>query len=273
MIIHDLDAMPMSPIGLSRRDAALDSRGRPYLVTRMVLVHSDDDGWVAIDTGIGEQDALDPRRRLGLPFTLAVGATIDASRTLKQQALARNIDPREIKHVVLTHLDVDHAGGLPDFPWAKVHAHPREIATAANPKGAVQRGRYRRPHFEHGPDWCPFGEPTERWHGLDTGPIDGLSDRWKWVALHGHTPGHCGIVWDDDDGDTHFHVGDAFLQFYEMKTAQARASLANRFHHIAFDDDSEKAVACRRALRRIWLAANGGKMRWYSGHDPTVLVR
>ncbi len=272
MLVHDLDAMPMTPIGLSKRDAALDERGRPYLVTRMLLVHTDEDGWVALDTGIGEEDVRDPRRRLGLAFTLAVGAKVDPSRTLRQQALALGIAPEEIRHIVLTHLDVDHAGGLPDFPWAQVHVHRAEIDAATRPRGAVQQGRYRQPHFAHGPDWQPFGEPTECWHGLDTGPITGLSERWRWVGLHGHTPGHCGVL-IEADGERHFHVGDAFLQFYEMKTAQARPTLANRFHHAAFDDDSARAVACRQSLRRIWQSTMGGELRWYSGHDPTVLVR
>jgi len=33
---------------------------------------------------------------------------------------------------VLTHIDFDHAGGLPDFPQAKIHVH-------ANEKNAAQR--------------------------------------------------------------------------------------------------------------------------------------
>jgi phosphoribosyl 1,2-cyclic phosphodiesterase len=29
---------------------------------------------------------------------------------------------------VLTHLDIDHSGGLPDFPQAQVHLWARELA-------------------------------------------------------------------------------------------------------------------------------------------------
>jgi hypothetical protein len=54
---------------------------------------------------------------------------------------------------VLTHLDLDHSGGLPDFPSARVHPHDAEYRTAmavasGHPEHAL---RYRPAHWEHRP--------------------------------------------------------------------------------------------------------------------------
>ena len=39
-------------------------------------------------------------------------------------------DPRDVRDIVLTHLDFDHAGGLCDFPEARVHLLGAELAGA-----------------------------------------------------------------------------------------------------------------------------------------------
>ncbi|WP_372452641.1 MBL fold metallo-hydrolase [Pseudonocardia nigra] len=50
------------------------------------------------------------------------------------------LDARDIQHVVLTHLDLDHTGGLVDFPEATVR---RLGHRAARPAGAPRPGRTR----------------------------------------------------------------------------------------------------------------------------------
>lgn len=58
--------------------------------------------------------------------------------------IVKQIDGRsyrieDVRHIVLTHLDLDHAGGLPDFPHAKVHVHATEPRRPA-PNCALDRG-------------------------------------------------------------------------------------------------------------------------------------
>jgi len=67
---------------------------------------------------------------------------------------------------VQTHLDLDHVGGLSDFPWAVVHVHEAELAAAMARKGARARGRYRPPMWAHGPNWQAYSEPGEPWCGF-----------------------------------------------------------------------------------------------------------
>jgi L-ascorbate metabolism protein UlaG (beta-lactamase superfamily) len=55
------------------------------------------------------------------------------------------------------------------------------------------------------------------------------------VDLSGHTPGHSGILVETPEA-TIFHLGDAFLQLYELKTHKAPESLAVKFHHAFFEN-------------------------------------
>jgi glyoxylase-like metal-dependent hydrolase (beta-lactamase superfamily II) len=60
-----------------------------------------------------------------------------------------------VRHIVLTHLDFDHAGGLEDFPEAIVHVMQTEIETARNRHGFIssQRYRYRLKQWDEVKHW------------------------------------------------------------------------------------------------------------------------
>ncbi|NNG20071.1 MBL fold metallo-hydrolase [Naumannella sp. ID2617S] len=45
-----------------------------------------------------------------------------------QQLQALGVDPRPVTDLALTHLDVDHVGGIADFPWAKVHLSATQLS-------------------------------------------------------------------------------------------------------------------------------------------------
>ena len=45
----------------------------------------------------------------------------------------------DVRHIILTHLHNDHAGGLRDFPHAKVHVHKLEYEAIQSPKGFKER--------------------------------------------------------------------------------------------------------------------------------------
>jgi len=69
----------------------------------------------------------------------------------------------------MTHLDLDHAGGLPDFPHAKVHVLQREYEAAMMPYGFKENERYRNAHWAHSPDWVIYKEQyNEPWFGFDS---------------------------------------------------------------------------------------------------------
>ncbi|MBB1051650.1 MBL fold metallo-hydrolase, partial [Dietzia sp. CW19] len=79
------------------------------LPTRVLLVEAPA-GLVLVDTGIGLRDIADPAARLG-PLRHAMRPRLDPSETAYRRIEAMGFDPREVRHIVLTHMDFDHIGG------------------------------------------------------------------------------------------------------------------------------------------------------------------
>ena len=78
------------------------------------------EGLILIDTGLGSADVLQPRYRLGA-MRLLLGLRLRREETAIEQIRRFGYDTRDVRHIVLTHLDLDHVGGLSDFPDARVH--------------------------------------------------------------------------------------------------------------------------------------------------------
>src|SRR3546814_18974113 len=75
--------------------------------------------------------------------------------TAVAQVRALGFDPRDVRHIIITHLDFDHAGGIEDFPAAAVHLTGREKVVADSKEGGafVGRRRYRPRHRDEVIDW------------------------------------------------------------------------------------------------------------------------
>lgn len=110
------------------------------LVCHVLLVETDRDGLILVDTGFGTRDVS--ARSLPWAFIAMAGAALDPAETAIARVRALGFDPRDVRHVVPTHLDLDHAGGLPDFPWATVHANARERGATRSPRSAGSRPRF-----------------------------------------------------------------------------------------------------------------------------------
>ena len=124
-------------------------------------------GLVLVDTGLGTADYAAISSRLGRAFAYGYARpSINPALAAIRQVAALGFDPRDVRHIVQTHLDLDHVGGLSDFPWAAVHVHEAELAAATARKGARARGRYRPPMWAHGPKWQTYSEQGEPWCGF-----------------------------------------------------------------------------------------------------------
>src|SRR6516162_1907698 len=103
-----------------------------------VLLIEGADRLTLVDTGFGTDDVRNANQ-------------MDRSFRLLTRP---RLDPTEVRNIVLTHLDIDHSGGLPDFTQAQVHVWATELETMRNPP-VRERRRYSisRSHWAHGPDW------------------------------------------------------------------------------------------------------------------------
>lgn len=77
------------------------------------------EGLVLVDTGMGINDYLHPKPLMRF-FLAAMRSERDINETALYQIQRLGYKPSDIKHIVMTHLHFDHAGGLPDFPNANI---------------------------------------------------------------------------------------------------------------------------------------------------------
>ena len=108
-------------------------------------------GLILVDSGLGSDDVRTPAR-LGAPFRAVVRPQLRMEETALAQVQALGFRREDVRHIVLTHLDLDHAGGIADFPDADVHVFHAEIAAAMAPS-LREKMRYVQAQWAHGPRW------------------------------------------------------------------------------------------------------------------------
>ncbi|MGH3411963.1 MAG: MBL fold metallo-hydrolase, partial [Marmoricola sp.] len=140
---------------------------------------------------------------------------LDPAETAAAQLRARGHDPAEVTDVVLTHLDLDHAGGVTDFPGARVHVLADELAAARARRSLRERTRYV-PGQWPGARWDTHAVEGEEWLGFAA--VSMLADDVLMVPLVGHTRGHCGVAVRRPGGGWFLHAGDAYFSRHELES-------------------------------------------------------
>ncbi len=134
MRVHHLNCGCMCPIGGAWFDGF--SKGlTARLVCHCLLVETERHGLVLVDTGFGSRDVAVPGERLSGFFRAFNNICFEHRLTALEQVRQLGFDPADVRHIVLTHLDFDHAGGLSDFPEARVHVLQREYDAARGSHG------------------------------------------------------------------------------------------------------------------------------------------
>jgi N-acyl homoserine lactone hydrolase len=162
------------------------------------------EGVVVVDTGQGAHlletgSSYHPFARWEVVFR------IDPEEEIGLQLRVLGIGPRDVKRVILTHLHMDHDGGLAHFPNSEILVAAGEIRTASGWAGRI---RGYLPH--RWPSWFnpaplelaeePFGPFARSRKLTPSGDIVA-------VATPGHTADHVSILVQEDD-TTFFLAGD-----------------------------------------------------------------
>jgi glyoxylase-like metal-dependent hydrolase (beta-lactamase superfamily II) len=240
------------------------------LVCHCLLIESES-GLILVDTGFGVKDMEDPVDQVGkLPANL-FRIEQDVTRTAIRQLSALGFDPRDVQHIVTTHLDFDHAGGLPDFPWAQVHVLDIEHEVATNPVTLTEKNRYAQGHFAHGPKWALHTMTRgERWNGFEfVRPIPYVEPDVLLVPLFGHSRGHCGVAVLTPEGWL-LHAGDAVFHHCELDPVEWDAPVGVRMIEHLMKDDWEAFEGNQAALRQLALEKDG-EVKIVCSHDPEML--
>jgi N-acyl homoserine lactone hydrolase len=152
-------------------------------------------GPLLVDTGLHSSVAAAPASNLGrLGAALFRGVEMEPEQAVAAQLRERGIAPSDVGAVVLTHLHIDHASAIADFPGATFVLSAREwrAATSAGPLDG-----YHARQFDHAFDyrtvdfdaagvgsWETFGRAVDL---LGDGSV-------MLVSTPGHTHGHLSVV-------------------------------------------------------------------------------
>ena len=181
---------------------------------------------------------------------------VEPGQTAREQLHAMGVEPEGLDYVLLSHLDCDHANGIPDLAGAKRFlVSPEEVACS---KGTsfVSRTRFQSRWWE-GVDLTTFA-----WNG-EEGPAGKSFDLFGdgslvLVNIPGHTDGLCALEVTGEGG-----------RFVLLASDGAYA--ARSWEEMVLPGISMDREAQRRSLE--WIAARAGDplcVECLANHDPDV---
>jgi glyoxylase-like metal-dependent hydrolase (beta-lactamase superfamily II) len=205
-----------------------------------VWVIKDDRRAIVVDTGFDSAAAASRGRTL--------------VRSVAEGLAAIDVDPKDVRDVVITHMHYDHAGNVALFPQARFHVQDAEMAYCT---GRAMTHRHLSAFFE-------ADNIVEMVRRVFDGRVvfhAGDSELFPGVTLH-HLPGHT--------------LG---LQAVRVETGRGPVVLASDAAHFWANLEREipypvvadvsRYLESLRALRRLAPTAD----HIIPGHDPAVLAR
>jgi glyoxylase-like metal-dependent hydrolase (beta-lactamase superfamily II) len=198
--VHHLNCGTLFPLGCGE------------LVCHVLLVETTN-GLVLIDSGFGLRDGGDPARRVG-PSRYLIRPVLTPAEAAFNQLEQLGFRCEDVRHIVITHFDGDHIGGISDFPDAQVHVTAAEWFAATRTPRRGNSSRYRPTLWAHGPKVVEHTPDGEKWRGFAAAKeLDDVSPGIALITLPGHSRGHvcvavdAGHRWVLHCGDANFHHG------------------------------------------------------------------
>ena len=195
-------------------------------------------GLLMVDTGLHPGIADAPREGLGRLGALALNVTMRPEWAAPVQLRGLELDPADVRVVVMTHLHYDHAGAVAEFPEATFVVDGAEWA-AARSRG--MRHGYRRALFDHPFDWrlLDFDAEDVDSHVTFGRALDLFGDdSVRLVSTPGHSAGHLSVL---------LRLGGDRELLLTADAAYARRTIAEDLVPVFMDDEHRY----RRSLAEI----------------------
>jgi N-acyl homoserine lactone hydrolase len=192
-------------------EALLTSPGGPFLKAKLLrallrgkppnpipvpafLVRHPSAGAILVDTGLHPSVASDGRQNFGSLGNRFGRPTLAAREDVPSQLRARGLDPGEVAVVVMTHLHMDHASAISEFPRSTIVVSEAEWRAAAS--GRVGDG-YRRSHYDYAFDYrtVDFDRASVGSYASFARTFDLFGDGSVRLAFTpGHSAGHISVI-------------------------------------------------------------------------------
>lgn len=189
-------------------DILVDRNWSDWLPTFAWVIERDE-GVIVVDTGQGTH-LLNGHGKSLHPFVRwEVLFRVEPEEEIGPRLRQLGIGPRDVRQVVLTHLHMDHDGGLAHFPHSEILVAPGEIRKASGLSGIIRGYLPQR--------WPEWFEPLPL--NLDEGPFGPFAASKRLsragdivaVSTPGHTADHISVLVADGDamillaGDTSYN--------------------------------------------------------------------
>jgi N-acyl homoserine lactone hydrolase len=168
--------------------------GWDWLPIPAFLVEHPSVGPILIDTGLHPSCASDVASNMGWAGRFIYQIRMDHDQALRVQLPAHGVRRTDVRVVIMTHLHIDHASAVSEFPQATFVVNRREWAAAA--AGGTREG-YRARQFDHAFDWRSLdyeSDPVASFSGFAQS-LDLFGDgSVTVVSTPGHTAGHQSVI-------------------------------------------------------------------------------
>jgi glyoxylase-like metal-dependent hydrolase (beta-lactamase superfamily II) len=210
------------------------------------------EGIIVVDTGQGTH-LLDSTKLLHPYLRWEVAFRIEREQEIGPQLRGLGIRPRDVRQVILTHLHVDHDGGLAHFMDIEIHVPRGEIRMASGWLGMMRGYLPNR--------WPSWFEPVPLdLEAQSFGPFR-ASKRLTTagdvvvVGTHGHTANHVSVLVQDGE-TTAFLAGDT--------------SYDDGLHLDGVSPNDRQSLATLEAIRHL---ARSDPTIYLPTHDPLSATR
>lgn len=271
MRVHHLNCISECPLGGALMDAhSVHPRAR---LSVHCLALETREGLVLVDTGFGLGDVHHPKKRLSRFFLAVNSPDFREEMTARRQLERLGFRASDVRHILMTHLDFDHAGGIEDFPYARVHLLASEREQALTRRTMLDRMRYRPQQWggtQHRWQTYSAGEGGT-WFGFDAvRGLEGLgsdvADDILLVPLIGHTLGHAGVAVRSERGWL-LLTGDAYFWRNELDPRRPRCTPGLAAYQWLMDKDHRARRWNQGRLREL-KRRHGHEVRVFCSHDP-----
>jgi N-acyl homoserine lactone hydrolase len=237
--------------GLRRRLALFADRHWTGWLPTYAWVIDHPEGVIVVDTGQGTH-LLDSARSLHPFHRWETMFQIEREEEVGPQLRAMGIGPRDVKRVVLTHLHIDHDGGLAHFPHSEILVSRGELQTASG-----WMGRLRGYLPNRWPSWfnpAPLDLTPESFGPFAASRrLTGAGDVVA-VSTPGHTANHVSVIVQDQE-ITYVLAGDVSYTEQLM--------IAGQVDGVSVNDDVARAT-----LRTMSDLARDRATVYLPAHDP-----
>lgn len=268
MKVHHLNCISSCPLGGHLMDGGPESvLTRAHLTNHCLLVEAGDE-LILVDTGYGLKDVAHPHSRLSEFFLALLKPEFREELTAYRQIEKLGFKPTDVRHIILTHLDFDHAGGLDDFPWATVHMMQSERDNAVLQKTWLDRQRFRPQQWGNRSNWKVYNAGDgDQWYGFEkVRSLEGISQDIALIPLIGHTLGHAGIAVKKDHKWL-LNCGDAYFYHEEMSLTKPCCTPGLTFYQNMMEKDRGMRLSNQDRIREL-KRYHQYEIDIFCSHDP-----